>query len=206
MPKYSIVFEDDYLLVVDKPSGLLVIPTPKGETNTLTDLLNEYLQAKSPNSPKSHPCHRLDRETSGLILYAKGKAMQQKVMNQFHRKEVGKKYLAFVQGHPKKETGLINYKLEGNEAATQYRVVKYYGSRYTLVEAEPLTGRTNQIRLHFKMIGHPVVGERKFAFARDFAVKARRLMLHSSFISFTHPATNQQMSFSSNLPTDMIIL
>ena len=205
MPKYSIVFEDDYLLVVDKSSGLLVIPTPKGEKNTLTDLLNNYLAAKYPDqNVKAHPCHRLDRETSGLILYAKGKVMQQKVMDQFHQKQVGKKYLAFVQGRPKKQTGLINYKLEGNEAATKYQVVKYYNTGYTRVEVEPLTGRTNQIRLHFKMIGHPVVGERKFAFAKDYPVKARRLMLHSSFISFIHPVTNEPVSFSSNLPEDML--
>ena len=205
MPKYSIVFEDDYLLVVGKSSGLLVIPTPKGEKNTLTDLLNNYLAAKYPDqNVKAHPCHRLDRETSGLILYAKGKVMQQKVMDQFHQKQVGKKYLAFVQGRPKKQTGLINYKLEGNEAATKYQVVKYYNTGYTRVEVEPLTGRTNQIRLHFKMIGHPVVGERKFAFAKDYPVKARRLMLHSSFISFIHPVTNEPVSFSSNLPEDML--
>ena len=206
MPKYSIVFEDDYLLVVDKSSGLLVIPTPKGEKNTLTDLLNNYLQAKTsgPDFPKAHPCHRLDRETSGLILYAKGKTMQQKVMDQFHQKQVGKKYLAFVQGRPKKQTGFINYKLEGSEAGTKYQVIKYYPAGYSLVEVEPVTGRTNQIRLHFKMIGHPVAGERKFAFAKDYPVKAKRLMLHSSFISFVHPGTNEPVSFSSHLPEDML--
>ena len=93
MSKYSIVFEDDYLIVVNKPSGLLVIPTPKGETNTLTDLLNAYLATKSsaPDSVKAHPCHRLDRDTSGLILYAKGKSIQQKMMSQFHDKKVAKK-------------------------------------------------------------------------------------------------------------------
>jgi len=205
MPKYSIVFEDDYLLVVDKSSGLLVIPTPKGETNTLTDLLNTYLASKYPGQNiKAHPCHRLDRETSGLILYAKGKAMQQKVMDQFHNKLVGKKYLSFVQGCPKKQIGFINYKLEGSEAGTKYQIVKYYPAGYSLVEVEPVTGRTNQIRLHFKMIGHPVVGERKFAFAKDYPVKAKRLMLHSSFISFIHPSTSEPVSFSSNLPEDML--
>jgi 23S rRNA pseudouridine1911/1915/1917 synthase len=205
MAKYSIVFEDDYLLVADKSSGLLVIPTPKGEKNTLTDLLNNYLATKYPEQNiKAHPCHRLDRETSGLILYAKGKAMQQKVMDQFHNRQVGKKYLSFVQGRPKKQTGFITYKLEGNEAGTKYQIVKYYPAGYSLVEVEPVTGRTNQIRLHFKMIGHPVVGERKFAFARDYPVKAKRLMLHSSFISFVHPGTNEPVSFSSNLPQDML--
>src|SRR3989339_1989502 len=205
MLKYSIVFEDDCLLVVDKSSGLLVIPTPKGEKNTLTDLLNNYLAVKYPaQNIKAHPCHRLDRETSGLILYAKGKAMQQKVMDQFHNKQVGKKYLAFVQGHPKKQTGFINYKLEGNEAGTKYQITKYYPAGYSQAEVEPVTGRTNQIRLHFKMIGHPIVGERKFAFAKDYQIKAKRLMLHSSFISFAHPVTSEPVSFSSNLPEDMI--
>jgi 23S rRNA pseudouridine1911/1915/1917 synthase len=208
MPKYSIVFEDDCLLVADKASGLLVIPTPKGEKNTLTDLLNFYLQAKTSESdfPRAHPCHRIDRDTSGLVLYAKGKTMQQKVMSQFHRKEVRKKYLAFIQGRPKKQTGFIDYKLEGGEAGTKYQVIKYYPAGYSLVEIEPVTGRTNQIRIHFKMIGYPVVGERKFAFAKDYPVKARRLMLHSSSISLAHPVTNQPISFSSQLPEDMLIL
>jgi len=218
---YSIVFEDDYLIVADKASGLLVIPTPKGETNTLTDLLNNYLSHKSPNSPKAHPCHRLDRDTSGLILYAKGKSIQQKVMSQFHHeriedgpasnvpapgdKKVTKRYLAFIQGNPTRQTGAINYKLEGKDALTRYRVVRYYRQGYSLVEVEPVTGRTNQIRLHFKMIGHPIVGERRFAFAKNFPVKAKRLMLHSASITFRHPVTGEEMSFSSNLPENMVI-
>ena len=127
-------------------------------------------------------------------------------MDQFHNKQVGKKYLAFVQGHPKKQTGFINYKLEGNEAGTKYQILKSYPTGYSQVEVEPITGRTNQIRLHFKMIGHPVVGERKFAFAKDYKVKAKRLMLHSSFISLIHPGTNEPVNFSSHLPEDMLTL
>jgi len=205
MTKYSIIFEDDYLLVVNKPSGLLVIPTPKGEKNTLTDLLNDYLQSKSSSadSVKAHPCHRLDRDTSGLILYAKGKSMQQKMMSQFHDKEVAKKYLAFVQGHPKKQTGSIDYRLEGKEAITKYSILKYYPRGYSLVEVELITGRTNQIRLHFKMLGHPIVGERRFAFAKDYPVKSKRLALHSTFISFYHPVTDEKMSFTCDMPDDM---
>ncbi|MFH1231615.1 MAG: RluA family pseudouridine synthase [Planctomycetota bacterium] len=205
MPKYSIIFEDDYLIVVNKPSGLLVIPTPKDEKNTLTNLLNDYLQSKSsaPDSAKAHPCHRLDRDTSGLILYAKGKSMQQKMMSQFYDKKVAKKYLAFIQGKPAKENGTINYKLEGQEALTKYSVVKYYSQGYSLVEVELVTGRTNQIRLHFKMLGHPIVGERRFAFAKDYQIKSKRLTLHSSSISFYHPITNEKISFTCDMPDDM---
>ncbi|MFH0888903.1 MAG: RluA family pseudouridine synthase [Planctomycetota bacterium] len=205
MSKYSIVFEDDYIIVANKPSGLLVIPTPKDEKNTLTNLLNDYLQSKSssPDSAKAHPCHRLDRDTSGLILYAKGKSMQQKMMSQFHDKKVAKKYLAFVQRHLKKENGSIDYRLEGKEAITKYSVLKYYPQGYSLVEVEPITGRTNQIRLHFKMLGYPIVGERKFAFAKDYRTKSKRLALHSTFISFYHPVTNEKMSFTCDMPDDM---
>jgi len=221
MTKYSIIFEDDYLLVVNKPSGLLVIPTPKGEKNTLTNLLNDYLKSKSSStdSVKAHPCHRLDRDTSGLILYAKGKSMQQKMMSQFHPpearsgvtsgfatgddKKVAKKYLTFIQGKPAKENGIINYKLEGKEALTKYKILKYYPQGYSLVEVELITGRTNQIRLHFKMIGHPIVGERRFAFAKDYPIKSKRLALHSAFISFYHPVTNEKMSFTCDMPDDM---
>lgn len=205
MPKYSIVFEDDCLLVVEKDSGLLVIPTPKGETNTLTGRLNSYLDTKYPGQNISaHPCHRIDRDTSGLVLYAKGKTMQQKIMGQFHDHLVHKKYLAIIHGRPGKNENMISFRLGNKPAQTRYRVIKNFGREYSLAEAEPITGRTNQIRIHFKMIGHPVVGERRFAYAKNYQVKARRLMLHSASISFNHPATGQPLSFSSNPPEDML--
>jgi len=204
MGRYSIVYEDESLLVVNKAPGLLVIATPKGETNTLTDLLNEYLAKKSSGDfAKAHPCHRLDRETSGIVLFAKGKSVQQKMMEQFHNREISKKYFAFIQGHPRKQTSVIDFRLEGKEALTKYRVLKYHPAGWAFAEAEPVTGRTNQIRLHFKMIGHPIVGDRKFVVAKNYNIRFKRLALHAAAISFNHPANGQRIDLTCDLPDDM---
>lgn len=182
-----VVYEDKWLLVADKPSGLLVIPTPKKEKHTLTSILGLY------------PCHRLDRETSGLIIYAKGKAIQKRMMLEFKQRRIKKTYIAFVQGLLPKEQGKINLPIEGKPALTEYKVIearKYF----TVVQVKPITGRTNQIRLHFKNIGHPIVGESKFAFRRDFKLKAGRLCLHANALEFAHPITSKLITLTSRLP------
>jgi 23S rRNA pseudouridine1911/1915/1917 synthase len=184
-----IVYEDDWLLVADKPSGLLVIPTPKNERRTLTSILNEDLERKGL-AYRLHPCHRLDRDTSGLIIYAKGKSVQKKMMDMFKDKKIKKTYLAFVQGTLPKNQGEIKLPIEGSEAVTKYKVMQRR-KNFTVAEVSPLSGRTNQIRIHFKSIGHPIVGETKFAFRRDFALKAKRLCLHAQSLEFTHPLTKK---------------
>src|SRR3989338_4108747 len=187
-----IIYEDKWLLVVDKPSGLLVIPSPKKESRTLTSILNEDLQ-KRGISYQLHPCHRLDRETSGLIIYAKGKSMQQKMMDEFRQKNIKKTYIAFVSGIPFKPEGEIKKPLEGLTALTGYKVIEKRKD-FAIVEINPVTGRTNQIRIHFKSIGHPVLGERKFAFRKDFTIKAKRLCLHAQDLKFLHPVTKQYIT------------
>ncbi|HLD82507.1 MAG TPA: RluA family pseudouridine synthase [Candidatus Omnitrophota bacterium] len=182
-----VIYEDDWLLIVDKPSGLLTIPTPKKEERTLTSIL------------QLHPCHRLDRETSGLIIYAKGKAIQKKMMEEFKQRRVKKKYIAFVQGALLKNQGEIKFPIEGQSAITRYRALEIK-KNFTVLEVAPLTGRTNQIRLHFKQIGHPIVGERKFAFRKDFALKAKRLCLHASRLEFIHPITKRNIFVEAQLP------
>jgi 23S rRNA pseudouridine1911/1915/1917 synthase len=201
----TIVFEDEHIIVVDKPSGLLVIPTPAGERHTLTDLLNDELNRRGL-SVKAHPCHRLDRETSGLIIYAKGKSSQQKMMDQFHKHLVRKRYTCFAHGYVKSGQSAqaqITAPLEGKPALTRYRLLKHDLRGFSVLEVEPVTGLTNQIRLHFKHIGHPLVGERRFAFARDYAVRFRRTALHAGYLSFTHPITGKPLEFNNPLPPDM---
>ncbi|MCM8796145.1 MAG: RluA family pseudouridine synthase [Candidatus Omnitrophica bacterium] len=183
----AVVYEDNWLMVVEKPSGLLTIPTPKKEARTLTSILNLY------------PCHRLDRETSGLIIYAKGKSIQRKMMRAFKERKIKKRYIAFVRGCPEKPKGKISYPLEGHQAITRYKVIKKY-KNFAVVEVEPLTGRTNQIRIHFKKIGHPILGETKYAFRRDFILKAKRLCLHAKELEFIHPVTGREISLTSDLP------
>jgi 23S rRNA pseudouridine1911/1915/1917 synthase len=195
------VYEDSYILVVNKPSGLLVIPAPKNESPTLIGILNRGLQKKGINY-RLHPCHRLDRETSGLIILAKGKGIQKKMMEEFKRKGIKKTYVAFIQGVPNKDRGRIDYSIEGKCALTKYKVIKRYKD-FSIVEVMPVSGRRNQIRIHFKKIRHPIVGESKYAFRRDFKLRFRRLCLHAKSLRFRHPITKKYIFLDIDLPIDL---
>jgi RluA family pseudouridine synthase len=197
-----VVYEDNWFLIVDKPSGLLTIPTPKKESRTLTSILNADLENRGL-SYRLHPCHRLDRETSGLIIYAKGKSTQQKMMELFKQKKVRKSYIAFAQGDFANSHGRIRIPIKNLGAVTEYKVLKRRKD-FTVVQATPLTGRTNQIRIHFKQIGHPILGETRYAFRRDFKIKAKRLCLHADRLEFIHPITKNLISLSADLPSSMI--
>jgi len=198
-----VVFEDEWLVVVDKPTGLLTIPTPRNEKRTLTSILNDDLKERG-KLYRLHPCHRLDRETSGLVIYAKGKSTQKKMMDEFKSKGIGKKYVAFVQGTVVKDQGEINKPIEFRPAITKYRVSQRKKG-FSVVEVMPLTGRTNQIRIHFKALGHPIVGETKYAFRKDFLLRAKRLCLHARDLEFLHPVTKKVMRLSVDLPKDLNI-
>jgi 23S rRNA pseudouridine1911/1915/1917 synthase len=204
---YSIIHEDDQIIVVDKPSGMLVIPTPAKETNTLTDLLNRELDGRGVEA-NAYPCHRIDRETSGLILYAKGKAAQAAVMEQFKNRAVKKTYIAFVHGLVKEKFGTIKKEIYNKskrrkeDAETRFTVIERRKD-FTVIEASPVTGRTNQIRIHMKHLGHPLLGESVYVFRKDFELKFKRVALHASYLRFTHPATKETMEFKSPLPGDM---
>ncbi|MFH1442015.1 MAG: RluA family pseudouridine synthase [Candidatus Omnitrophota bacterium] len=197
-----IVYEDEWLVVLNKPSGLLTIPTPKNELRTLTSILNEEFKEKG-FSFHLHPCHRLDRGTSGLIIYAKGKSIQKIIMQEFKDKKVEKHYIAFVNGRLTQDKGAINNPIENFPSSTKYKVLERRNG-FSVVEAIPLTGRTNQIRIHFKIIGHSILGEAKYAFRRDFKIKAKRLCLHAKSLSFIHPVTKKNISFDTELPKDMV--
>jgi 23S rRNA pseudouridine1911/1915/1917 synthase len=192
-----VVYEDEWLLIVDKPSGLLTIPTPKKEIRTLSSILNEEVKKKGI-SYRLHPCHRLDRETSGLIIYAKGKSIQKKIMEDFQKHKIKKIYIAFIQGIINQNNGQINKPVEGRYAITRFRVLERR-SRFTVVEVTPLTGRKNQIRLHFKSIGHPIVGETRFVFRRDYELKAKRICLHAKSLELVHPVTQKTVRVDSKL-------
>lgn len=196
-----VVYEDDWFLIVDKPAGLLVIPTPKNERHTLTNLLNQDL-IKRGIPYRLHPCHRLDRDTSGLIVYAKGKSAQQKMMDEFKKRRVKKTYIAFARGRLKGHQGEIKSGIDGRAALTRYRVIKLCPG-FSVVEAQPVTGRKNQLRIHFKKIGNPILGETRFAFRKDFQIKAKRLCLHAKTLEFTHPLTGKTIKAESGLPEKM---
>ena len=205
--RYKVIYADDCLMVVDKSSGLLIIPTPKKEQNTLTSLLNMELDRRGIEA-NAYPCHRLDRETSGLIVYSKGKAAQKLLMEQFQKREVKKSYIAIVQGVVNKDSDTIKSAIYNRNkgryeaAITKYRVLQRHRD-LTVLEAEPVTGRTNQIRIHFQKMGHPIVGERVYAFRKDFNLKFKRLCLHAAKIAFKHPVTGEAMEFESPLPEEI---
>lgn len=196
-----VAFEDDWLLVVDKPSGLLVIPTPKKESRTLTSILNTDMKEKGV-ALRLHPCHRLDRETSGLVIYAKGKSIQKKMMDAFRFRRVKKAYIAFVQGVLTHDNGRITRAIEGRPSVTSYQVIERR-KNFTVVKVWPLTGRTNQIRIHFKSIGHPLVGESRFAFRRDAELKFKRACLHGASLEFIHPVTGKVTKINAAWPRDL---
>ncbi len=206
--RFSIVYEDDYIFIINKPSGILVVPTPKGETNTLTDLLNQELDRRGAQV-QAYPCHRIDRETSGLIIYAKGKSVLGIMMDQFKRRLVKKTYIAFVHGVVQKDSDTLkgnvyNQKRRKTELMiTKYRVIERRKD-FTIVEVKPFTGRTNQIRIHFKELGHPLVGESVYAFRKDFKLKFKRTALHAKALEFIHPVTGIKMNFNLPLPDDMV--
>ncbi|TAM43356.1 RNA pseudouridine synthase [bacterium] len=196
-----VVYEDDWLLVVNKPAGLLSVPTPKNEARTLTSILNQDAQERGLKY-RLHPCHRLDRDTSGLIIYAKGKSIEKKMADAFRGRSVQKKYIAFVHGKLAYPEGQISYPIEGKSALTKYKVVKEK-SNYSVVEVYPATGRTNQIRIHFKNIQHPLVGEDKFVFRKDFALRFKRVCLHAGYLEFKHPQTGNIVAVEAPLSADM---
>lgn len=196
-----IIYEDDRLLIVDKPAGLLTIPAKGKESRTLSSVLNEDLKQKGIFF-RLHPCHRLDRETSGLIIYAKGKSVQKMMMQLFKRKEVKKTYIAFVRGELSKAQGEIDNPIDGQSALTRYWLLKKM-SGFSIVKIMPLTGRKNQIRIHFKQLGFPILGETKYAFRRDFKVKAKRLCLHAEAIEFVHPVTKKYLRLVCPLEKDL---
>ena len=187
--------------MVNKPAGLLSVSTPKHEARTLTSILNQDAADRGLKY-RLHPCHRLDRETSGLLIYAKGKNIEQKMILAFRDRLVGKKYIAFVHGKLSPLQGTISSAIEGKSALTKYRVIQEK-SNYSVVEVSPVTGRTNQIRIHFKHIQHPLVGEDKFAFRKDFALRAKRVCLHAEYLEFKHPQTAKMVVVQTPLAQDM---
>lgn len=209
-PTVQVLYEDQVSFVFYKPAGLLTIPTDNGQEQSLERLVNQIYTT----TDGLFPAHRLDRDTSGVILFAKGRANQEKLMQLFKEKKVKKLYLAFVHGRVEKPEGTIripikdffqrkfNRHMPAQSALTHYRVSHYYND-FTVVDVMPITGRTNQIRIHFQKIGHPIVGEDKYAFRKDFVLRFRRTALHAVKLEWPHPVTQKVICVQSELAMDM---
>lgn len=204
----KIIYEDDFLLVVDKPSGMLTVPGKDEKAISLLEIVKNML----PKGESALEVHRLDQATSGLVVIAKTKEIQSALRQQFEQRTVSKTYLALLDGTPTEQEGIIDLPLRpnpddrprqivdhknGKQAITRYRVREHLGDR-ALVEFTPLTGRTHQLRVHASHpqgLNCPIVGDMLYGTA------ATRLYLHAQSLSFVHPKTGETMHFSS--PNDM---
>jgi 23S rRNA pseudouridine1911/1915/1917 synthase len=206
-----IVHIDDAIVVIDKPAGLLSMGSEREKEKTAHRMLNEYLKAlaKSPRQ-QVFIVHRLDRETSGLMVFARSESVQAALQGNW--KNVTKRYLAIVEGTPSRASGTLRDNLvesksfkvlrvvKGGELAiTHYRVMKTSGNK-SLLELTLETGRKHQIRVQLAAIGHPILGDRKYGAATD---PARRLALHSCELKFRHPSSGAAMEFRSTLPSPL---
>ncbi len=211
----EIIYEDDDLLVVDKPAGLTVHPAPGHPAHTLVNAILAHFPhlAEIGDALRPGVVHRLDKDTSGVMLVAKNSVAQADLARQFKSHSVTKAYLALVKGKLTPESGIIEADIgrdphnrkkmavvaEGREARTEYRVIKYIGG-YTLIEVMPETGRTHQIRVHLAAIGFPVVGD------KVYGVKSPHLsrqFLHASRLGFKLPSSGEYVEFESALPADL---
>jgi 23S rRNA pseudouridine1911/1915/1917 synthase len=207
----EVLYEDKDCTVFYKPAGILTIPTDRDEhERNLVSMVN----AQRVEEAHLHPAHRLDRDTSGVILFAKGKENQQRLMESFKEKKVHKTYIAFVHGHVEVKEGKIRIPIKDfyqrkfqknlppQSALTLYKVLDYRKD-FTIVEVNPITGRTNQIRIHFTKLGHPLVGEDKYIFRKDFELRFRRTALHAAQLSFPQPVTGKMITVEAPLAQDM---
>lgn len=205
----DVVFEDSDIIVVNKPAGMLVHPTNRDKTGTLLNALSFYLNQNKVNGDSIRPglVHRLDMQTSGLIVVSKNQRAHNKLMEWFRRKFMDKRYIALVDGIVPKDEGVIeapigrygdlkhwDVKPDGKPSETRYWVKKRNADT-TLLELEPVTGRTNQLRIHCAHIGHTIIGDGQRN-GREF----ERLCLHASGIKFRHPTTGVDISLNSPHP------
>jgi len=222
----DVVYQDDVLLLVDKPPGWIVEPLPgeeRGEV-TLLDLVGDHVRAGIRTRP--HVVHRIDRDTSGLVLFALAPTARDHLKAQFERQTPDRVYLAVVNGHPEPESGAWRDKLvwdkerlvqkrahlsepRGKDAEARYRVVERFAWQ-SLVEVALRTGKRNQIRVQAGVRGYPLVGERQYRFGRPRDESREpafgRQALHAAHLGFVHPATGRRVAFDAPLPEDMAAL
>lgn len=205
--KINIIYEDKDLIVIDKPYGMLTISTEKEKEKTLYHFVLEYLKSKKQ---KVFVVHRLDKETSGVIIFSKNEKMKLILQNNWNELVKTRKYMAIVDGKIEEKEGTYksflaenkNHKVynsnskDGKLAITKYKKIKE-NNNYTLVEIEILTGRKNQIRVQFASNNHSIIGDTKYGTS-----KANRMYLHATQITIVHPITKKEMTFNSNLPDD----
>jgi len=211
----AVIYEDQDIMVIDKPAGLTVHPAPGHPSHTLVNAILAHCPGLTMSNEVMRPgiVHRLDKDTSGLIVIAKNDLAREYVAAQFKSRTVTKRYLVLVRGRLSPEQGIIEAPIgrdphhrrkmavteSGRQATTQYQVREYLDD-HTLVEVSPITGRTHQIRIHLSAIGCPVVGDSTYGVR---SAHLHRQFVHAFGLGFRLPSTKQYQEFVSPLPVDL---
>jgi 23S rRNA pseudouridine1911/1915/1917 synthase len=211
-----IMSEDPYLIVIEKEAGMLSIATAKEKILTTYSMLSAHVKGKDPSN-RIFVIHRLDRDTSGVMVFAKSEEVQSVMQKSWQDAVIERTYVAVVEGEVEQEVGTIRSYLkenkalvmystqnpeEGDEAVTHYKVLKR-SPEYTLLEVNLETGRKNQIRVHMKDIGHPIVGDKKYGSRQN---PIGRAALHARVLSFTHPVTRKVVKYETAIPQKFLAL
>lgn len=215
----NIVYEDDCMVVVDKPPGMVVHPAPGHFTGTLVNALLHHCPDLTGIGGVERPgiVHRLDKDTSGLVLVAKTEMAHRSLTNQFKQREIKKVYLALVRGIVKADSGVIDLpigrhkihrkkmatqKEGGREATTAFEVIARY-PHFSYLRLFPKTGRTHQIRVHVASLGHPILGDKTYGGKLEKHMKMPRQALHAHQLEIRHPISGEPKIFFSSLPQDL---
>lgn len=204
VPGLKILYEDRYMIVIDKPVGLLSVPLDEGRTKRhALGLLREH-----SGTDQIFAVHRIDRETSGILLFARGKDSEERFDKLFENHDILREYFAIVEGRLQDDEGSWESQLlelpsfhvvespEGKDAITHYKVIRR-SPKYTYLKLQLETGRKHQIRVHCQMAGHPVLGDARYGSVES---PLKRLCLHACTLGFIHPFTKKEVKFSSPLP------
>ena len=226
-PKLRVIYEDDALIVVEKKNGLLTVPyNPKSSETTAYSILKDYVRKQS-NRNTIHVVHRLDRETSGALVFAKSAELQEYMRTYWRQLVTKRSYMAMVEGHLQQSQGTITTWFTedpktgmvysspkdngGQKAVTHFKLIKTavlgegdQALPISLVELNLETGRTNQIRVHMQSMGHPVLGDRKYGHGNEFS-PIDRLCLHAQTLEFIHPMTEKKVRFEAPLPKEFLL-
>ena len=228
----SIIYEDSSIIVLDKPPGLVIHPAPGHQSGTLVHGLLHHCDDLSGIGGILRPgiVHRLDKDTSGLLVVAKNDNAHNFLISQFKNSKVNKKYIALVHGIPKNREGIIDLPIsrhpvkrkemavsplsKGKNALTIWKIQETLGDKFAILSVTIKTGRTHQIRVHMSHIGHPVVGDPAYGFkttwwrkntnySKEILDSVNRQMLHSEYLGFFHPDTKEYIEFKAPIPRDM---
>ncbi len=209
----EIIFEDNDIIIINKPAGLLSIAIENEKQNTAYHQLMTYVRDLNPHN-RIFIVHRLDRDTSGLLVFAKNEKAKLEMQNNWAEVVINRGYVAVVEGQPHEESGTIKSWLhetkthmmyssktpgDGLEAITNYKVIRRM-KHYALLDIRLETGRKNQIRVHMKDLGHPIVGDKKYG----STISYKRLCLHAFLLEFIHPVTKETMRFENEIPKSFL--